>query len=306
MPYQVGETGYIDYDMLEKTASLFRPQLLIAGASAYPREWDYARMRKIADKHNAWFLADIAHISGLVVAKEAVNPFDYCDVVTTTTHKTLRGPRAGMIFFRKGKRIVDGKEVGDYNIEEAVNFAVFPSLQGGPHENVIAGIAVALKEAMEPSFTEYIRDVKKNAAKLGSELTGKGYTLITGGTDNHLVLWDLRPQGLTGSKVEKVLEFSSISANKNAVYGDTSALAPGGIRLGTPALTSRGFKEQDMVKIAEFLDRGVKLAVDIQSKSGKLMKDFAPAVETSEDVKKLRHDVEEFASQYPMPGYLDR
>lgn len=306
MPYQVNETGYIDYDMLEKTASLFRPQLLIAGASAYPREWDYARMRKIADKHNAWFLADMAHISGLVAAQEAVNPFDYCDVVTTTTHKTLRGPRAGIIFFRKGKRVVDGKEVGDYNIEEAINFAVFPSLQGGPHQNVIAGIAVALKETMEPEFKEYIRDVKKNAAKLGTELVAKGYTLVTGGTDNHLILWDLRPQGLTGSKLEKVLEFASISANKNSVYGDTSALAPGGVRLGTPALTSRGFKEKDMEKVAEFLDRGVKIAIEIQSKVGKLMKDFTPAVENSEEIKNLRHEVEEFASKFPMPGHLDR
>jgi len=306
MPYQVNETGYIDYDMLEKTASLFRPQLLIAGASAYPREWDYARMRKIADKHNAWLLADMAHISGLVAAQEAANPFDYCDVVTTTTHKTLRGPRAGIIFFRKGKRVVDGKEVGDYNIEEAINFAVFPSLQGGPHQHTIAAIAVALKEAMEPEFKEYIRDVKKNAAKLAAELVAKGYKLVTGGTDNHLVLWDLRPQGLTGSKLEKVLEFASISTNKNSVYGDTSALAPGGVRLGTPALTSRGFKEKEMEKIAEFLDRGVKIAIEIQSKVGKLMKDFTPAVENSEEIKNLQHEVEEFASKFPMPGYLDR
>jgi len=302
MPYQVNDTGYIDYDMLEKTAGLFRPQLIIAGASAYPREWDYARMRKIADKHSAWLLADIAHISGLVVAKEAVSPFEYCDVVTTTTHKTLRGPRSGMIFFRKGKRVVDGKEIGDYVLEEAVNNAVFPSLQGGPHENVIAGVAVALKEASQPEFHQYMKQVKKNAAKLGEELTNKGYKLVTGGTDNHLVLWDLRPQGLTGSKVEKIFELVSISANKNAVYGDTSALAPGGIRLGAPALTSRGFTEEDMVKVAGFLDRGVKIALDIQNKVGKQLKDFTPAAEKSEDVHKLREEVEAFASVFPMPG----
>lgn len=306
MPYQVNETGYIDYDMLEKTAGLFRPQLLIAGASAYPREWNYERMRKIADKHSAWLVADMAHISGLVATNEAVSPFDYCDAVTTTTHKTLRGPRSGMIFFRKGKRIVDGKEVGEYNLEEAVNAAVFPSLQGGPHENVIAGVAVTLKEAMEPEFKEYIVQVKKNAAKLASELIAKGYKIVTEGTDNHLILWDLRPQGLTGSKIEKLFEMVSISANKNAVYGDTSALAPGGIRLGTPALTSRGFKETDMVTVSEFLDRGLKIAVEVQKKVGKLLKDFTPALEASEDVKKLRHEVEEFASRFPMPGFVEK
>jgi len=306
MPYQVNETGYIDYDTLERNAGLFRPQLLIAGASAYPREWNYERMRKIADKHSAWLLADMAHIAGLVAVNEAVSPFDYCDVVTTTTHKTLRGPRSGMIFFRKGKRVVDSKEVGDYNLEEAVNSSVFPSLQGGPHDNVIAGVAVALKEVMEPEYKEYIRNVKKNSAKLAAELISKGYRIVTGGTDNHLILWDLKPQGLTGSKVEKTLETANISANKNAVYGDTSALAPGGIRLGTPALTSRGFKEADMVKVAEFLDRGVKIAIEVQNKVGKMLKDFTPALETSEEVKNLRRDVEEFAKNFPMPGLLEK
>jgi len=162
MPYQVDTTGYINFDQLEKNAALFRPKLLIAGASAYPRDWDYERMRAIADKHGAWLMADIAHISGLVLAGLANNPFKYCDVVTTTTHKTLRGPRAGMIFFRKGKRTVNGKLTDEeYDLEEAVNFAVFPSCQGGPHEHAIAGIAVALKEAMEPAYTEYAIQVKK-------------------------------------------------------------------------------------------------------------------------------------------------
>jgi len=211
-----------------------------------------------------------------------------------------------MIFYRKGLRVIDSKEVGDYNLDDAVNSAVFPSLQGGPHENVIAGVAVALKEVMEPQYTEYIRDVKKNAAKLAEELTKKGYKLMTGGTDNHLILWDLKPQALTGSKMEKVLELSSISANKNSVYGDTSALAPGGIRLGTPALTSRGFKEHDMIKVAEFLDRAIKISIDLQAKTGKMIKDFIPAVEASEDVKKLREEVEGFAQQFPMPGFSDK
>jgi len=276
--------------------------MIICGASAYPRDWDYARLRKIADRHNAYLLCDMAHISGLVAAQIVANPFDFCDVVTTTTHKTLRGPRAGMIFFRRGKRIVSDKEVGNYELEDAINAAVFPSLQGGPHENTIAGIAVALKEANTPEFKEYAIQVKKNSQKLGNELLNRGYKLVTNGTDNHLVLWDLRPLGLTGNKVEKVFELASVSTNKNSVYGDTSALAPGGVRLGTPALTTRGFKEEDIVKVAEFLDRGIKIALAIQEKSGKLMKDFTPAAQASEELKVLRKEIEDFAGKFPFPG----
>jgi len=302
MPYQVGADGLVDYDTLEKNAALFRPKLIICGASAYPRDWDYARLRKIADRFNAWLLCDMAHFSGLVAAQQVANPFDYCDVVTTTTHKTLRGPRAGLIFFRRGKRVVADKEVGDYDIEDSINSAVFPSLQGGPHENTIGAIAVALKEANTPEFKEYAIQVKKNAATLAAELIKQQYKIVTGGTDNHIVLWDLRPLGLTGNKVEKVFELASISTNKNSVYGDTSALAPGGVRLGTPALTTRGFKEHDIVKVAEFLTRGIKIALDIQGKVGKLMKDFTPAAEANEELKALRKDIEEFAANFPFPG----
>jgi len=304
MPYQVDfKTGYIDYDALERNAGLFRPKMIIAGASAYPRDWDYERLRKIADKHSAWLLCDMAHYSGLVATKQVKSPFEHCDIVTTTTHKTLRGPRAGMIFFRKGKRIVNGKEEGEYQLEDAVNFAVFPSLQGGPHENTIAGIAVALKEVMLPSFTDYAIQVIKNAKALAAELTKRGYDLVTGGTDNHLVLWDLRKNGLTGSKMEKLLEHVSISVNKNAVYGDVSALAPGGIRIGSPALTSRGMKEADFVKIAEFFDRGVKIATVIQEKRGKQLKDFELGLKDNEELKALKKEVEEFSVTFPMPGF---
>jgi len=302
MPYQVGADGLIDYDTLDKNAALFRPKLIICGASAYPRDWDYARLKKIADRHNAYLLCDMAHISGLVAAQQVSNPFEFCDVVTTTTHKTLRGPRAGMIFFRRGKRIVADKEVGNYEMEDAINAAVFPSLQGGPHENTIAGIAVALKEANSPEFKEYAIQVKKNAQKLASELLNRGFKIVTNGTDNHIVLWDLRPLGLTGNKVEKVFELASISTNKNSVYGDTSALAPGGVRLGTPALTTRGFKEEDIVKVADFLERCIKIALATQEKSGKLMKDFTPAAQASEELKAVRKEVEDFAGKFPFPG----
>ena len=164
-------------------AALFRPKLLIVGASAYPREWDYARFRKIADQHGAYLLADIAHISGLVAKKEADNPFNFCDVVTTTTHKTLRGPRAGLIFF---KRAPKGEKYSD--LESRINFAVFPSNQGGPHNNTIAGVAVALKQVASDDFKLYSNQVRLNAKVLGETLVSMGYKLVTGGTDNHLVL----------------------------------------------------------------------------------------------------------------------
>jgi len=302
MPYQVNSTGYIDYDELERNASLFRPQLIICGASAYPREWDYVRLRKIADDRGAYLMCDMAHISGLVATGEAESPFKYCDVVTTTTHKTLRGPRSGIIFYRKGKRVVHGKETEDYDLAERVDAAVFPSCQGGPHDNVIAAVAVTLKEAVQPSFKTYAKQVKANAKVLAEELMKKGYELQSGGTDNHLILWNLNKLGLTGSKMEKLYELVSISTNKNAVYGDTSALVPGGIRLGTPALTSRGFKEEDIRKAVEFLDRGVKIALETQNKVGKKLVDFIAALEKSEEIKQLKKEVEEYSKKFPFPG----
>jgi len=304
MPYQVSSSGLIDYDTLEKNAALFRPKLIIAGASSYPREWDYKRMREIADKVGAYFMCDMAHISGLVAAQVVASPFEYCDVVTSTTHKTLRGPRSGLIFFRRGKRIVAGKEVGEYDLEEPINFAVFPSCQGGPHENVIAGVAVALKEAATPEFKEYASQIKKNAARLGEELKKRGYVLATGGTDNHLVLWDLKTSDLNGNKMEKLFEHVSISVNKNAIFGDTSAITPSGVRLGVPALTTRGLKEEDFVHVAEFLHRGVQIAARVQAKTGRLLKDFVAALEGNEEIVQLKHDVEVFSRKFPLPGYL--
>jgi len=301
MPYQVSyQTGLIDYDRLEENAALFRPKMIIAGASAYPRDWDYKRLRQIANKHGAYLLCDMAHISGIVAAQECNSPFEYCDVVTTTTHKTLRGPRAGLIFFRRGTNEATGAA---YDYEERINNAVFPALQGGPHENTIAAVAVALKEAAEPEFKTYIQQVKKNAKVLAETLVSKGYSVVTGGTDNHLVLWDVRPQEMTGSKLEKLFELVSISVNKNAVYGDASALSPGGVRLGAPAMTSRGLTEADFVRIAELLHKGAQIAIAIQNKTGKLLKNYLPALETSEEVKALKEEVEAFASTFAMPGY---
>jgi len=300
MGYRINtETGLLDYDKLEEQARLFRPKMIVMGGSAYPREWDYARFRAIADSCHALLMADIAHIAGLVVAKEAANPFEYCDIVTTTTHKTLRGPRGAMIFFRKGVKS-DGEE---YDLENKINFAVFPALQGGPHNNTIAGIATALKQAASDEFKQYARNVKLNARALASKLMEKNYHIVTNGTDNHLMLWDLKPLGLTGSKMEALYELINISVNKNTCYGDENALAPRGVRLGTPAVTTRGLVESDMEVIAEFLDRGIKIALEVQSsmKGKKTLNEFKSRLESREDLAQLKEDVKVFSLRFPLP-----
>uniref|UniRef100_A0A3Q2VWR4 Serine hydroxymethyltransferase n=1 Tax=Haplochromis burtoni TaxID=8153 RepID=A0A3Q2VWR4_HAPBU len=258
---------------------------------------------------NAYLLADMAHITGLVAAKAIPSPFEHADLVTSTTHKSLRGARAGLIFYRKGVRSVDkkGKEIM-YDLEDKVNFSVFPSLQGGPHNHAIAGVAVALRQAQSPLFKEYIDQVLKNAKAMAAALLSKGYTLVSGGTDNHLVLVDLRPKGIDGARAERVLELASITANKNTCPGDKSALTPGGLRLGAPALTSRQFKEADFVQVVEFMDEGFKIALDVKKKTGKLQ-DFKNFLlqdpETVARIADLRHRVEAFARPFPMPGFSD-
>ncbi|KAG0239931.1 Serine hydroxymethyltransferase, cytosolic [Actinomortierella wolfii] len=302
MPYQVDpKTGLIDLDRLEENAKLFRPRILICGASAYPREWDYARFRKIADQHGAYLMCDMAHISGLVAGQEADSPFKYCDVVTTTTHKTLRGPRAGLIFFRRNK---DAKVEKGEDLESRVNQAVFPSIQGGPHNNTIAAIAVALKQAASPEFKQYAKQVIANSRALAAKLVSYGYKIQTDGSDNHLILWDLRPLKLTGSKVERICDDVSITLNKNSVCGDVSAVTPGGVRLGTAALTSRSFKEDDFVKVGEFLHRVIQIALRVQEKSkSKLLKDFVATLQGDEEAAQLKKDVEAFAKSFPFPGF---
>merc|ERR1712176_148211 len=293
-PYHVdSQTGYVDYDHMEKTAMVFRPKMLIAGASASPRDWDYARMRKIADATGAVLMADIAHISGLVATGEAASPFEYCDVVTTTTHKSLRGPRSGMIFFRKDERGFEGR----------INQAVFPALQGGPHEHQIAGVATQLLEVMTPEFHTYSKQVKKNAAALAARLASKGYTIASGGTENHLVLWDLKPQGITGSKYEKACDAVCITLNKNCVPGDRSAVSPGGVRIGAPALTTRKMCESDFEQIAEFLHEVLEASLKIQEKSGPKLKDFVALLDDDESIKSIRERVNKFATSFPMPGF---
>ncbi|GLJ29523.1 hypothetical protein SUGI_0581920 [Cryptomeria japonica] len=297
--------GHLTHGYYTSGALDFRPKLIICGGSAYPRDWDYARLRSVADKCGAMLLCDMAHISGLVAAQEAANPFDYCDLVTTTTHKSLRGPRAGMIFYRKGPKPPKKGQPEDavYDYEDKVNFAVFPSLQGGPHNHQIAALAVALKQVMTPGFKAYAKQVKANAVALGNYLMNKGYKLVTDGTENHLVLWDLRPLGLTGNKVEKVCDLCNITINKNAVYGDSSALSPGGVRIGAPAMTSRGLKEADFEKIAEFLHQAINITLSVQKEHGKLLKDFNKGLANNKDMENLKVEVEKFSASFDMPGF---
>ncbi|EIN08894.1 glycine hydroxymethyltransferase [Punctularia strigosozonata HHB-11173 SS5] len=304
LPYSIDHSNQlIDYKGLATQARIFKPRLIICGASAYPRDWDYAELRKTADEHGAFLMADIAHTSGLVAAGELADPFQYCDVVTTTTHKTLRGPRAGLIFFRKDSKYAD-------DLEKRVNDAVFPACQGGPHNNTIAGIATALHQACQPEWKAYAKQVIKNAQALAETLVAKDYKLQTNGTDNHLVLWDLRPLKLTGSKLEKLCDLVGITINKNAVAGDTSAQVPGGIRLGTSALTSRNMLEDDIKQVGEFLNRAVQIALVLQKEAGsKLLKDFVrvatqggEGLEGYKQVKELKKEVQEFARKWPLPG----
>jgi len=293
-PYQVDPTsGLIDYDQLARDAGLFKPAMVICGGSAYPRDYEYAKFRKIADDNGSLLMMDMAHISGLIATGEHASPFEFCDVVTTTTHKSLRGPRAGMIFFRKDDRGFEGK----------INQAVFPALQGGPHEHQIAGVATQLKEVMTPEFKVYIQQVKLNAAALANKLISLGYSMATGGTENHLVLWDLKPQKITGSKFEKTCDAVSITLNKNCVPGDRSAVTPGGVRIGAPALTTRKFLEADFEQIAVFLHETLLIALKLQEKSGPKLAAFVKLLEGDAEVAALRLKVHEFASTFPMPGF---
>ena len=300
MPYYLDEsTGLINYDQLERDAKLFRPKMIIAGASAYPRDIDYPRMRQIADSVGAFLMADMAHVSGLVAAGVVSSPFDHCDVVTSTTHKSLRGPRAGIIFYKKDT-------VRGLDLEKSINSAVFPGLQGGPHNRQIGALAFALKQAQLPEFKSYQEQVVRNSRAMASRLSDLGYDLVSGGTDNHLILVDLKSKGVDGARVETILDLASITLNKNSVPGDRSAIVPGGIRIGAPALTTRGFVEEAFVKVADMIDRGVKIAVDLKARTpgdGKLraFKAFVTS-ESFPEIDELRKEVHNFALSFPMPG----
>ena len=244
VPYGVSrEDERIDYDALEQIAVENKPKMIVAGASAYPRIIDFPRLREIADKVGAYLMVDIAHIAGLVAAGLHPSPVPYADIVTTTTHKTLRGPRGGVIMCKE-------------QFAKAIDKAVFPGMQGGPLMHVIAGKAVAFKEALSPEFKEYQKQVVKNAAAMADEFTRCGVRLVSGGTDNHLMLVDLRDKGMTGKELEKMLDEVNITVNKNTIpFEETSPFITSGIRIGTPSITSRGFKEEDARQIARLISK---------------------------------------------------
>jgi glycine hydroxymethyltransferase len=302
------ETGIIDYDRLEENALLYRPKVLVAGTSAYCRLIDYARMRKIADLVGAYLVVDMAHISGLIAAGVIPSPFEHADIVTTTTHKSLRGPRGAMIFFRKGVRSTDAKTGKEtlYDLEGPINFSVFPGHQGGPHNHTITALAVALKQATTPEFKQYQVQVVKNAKALEVEFKKLGYKLVADGTDSHMVLLDLRPKSLDGARVEAVLEQINIACNKNAIPGDKSALTPYGIRIGTPAMTSRGFGEEDFKRVAEYIDQAIKICRETQDalpKPDNKLKDFKAKVAGGEIAKinELKSTIAAWANSFPLP-----
>ncbi|VVC35916.1 Hypothetical protein CINCED_3A016081 [Cinara cedri] len=329
LPYHVDmETGLIDYDELEKSAKNFKPDIIIAGlckfkmcvevlfkmydllfvgVTSYPRTLDYKRFKEIAKASDSYLMADMSHISGLVAAGVIPSPFEYCDVVTSTTHKTLRGPRAGVIFYRKGvKSVSKSGENIMYDLEDRVNAAVFPGFQGGPHNNVIGGIAAAMRLATTQEFKDYQKQVLSNCKQLAESLKQLGYKISTNGTDVHMLLVDLRPINLTGSKAEFTLQTVEIVCNKNTVPGDKSAMNPYGIRLGTPALTTRGMKEHDIILVAELVHKGLTLALDAQKVSGPKLVNFKSTLTTDplfvDRVKALTKEVEDFAEKFYMPG----
>ena len=273
VPYGVDrETGMLDYDVVEKLAEECRPALIVAGASAYSRTLDFARFRAIADKVGAKLMVDMAHIAGLVAGGQHVSPVPYADIVTTTTHKTLRGPRGGMILSTRTE------EYG-----KLVNSAIFPGMQGGPLMHVIAAKAVAFGEALRPEFKEYQAQVVKNAKVLAQCLTDAGYDLVSGGTDNHLMLLDLSKRDITGKEAEHALDLAGITANKNTVPFETrSPFVTSGVRIGTAALTTRGMKEGDMLKVGGWI-------VDVLANA-----------QNETRLGEISKDVEKFATQFPI------
>eukprot|EP00828_Plagiopyla_frontata_P010722 TRINITY_DN1577_c0_g1_i2.p1 TRINITY_DN1577_c0_g1~~TRINITY_DN1577_c0_g1_i2.p1 ORF type:complete len:505 (+),score=56.37 TRINITY_DN1577_c0_g1_i2:154-1668(+) len=302
-PYQLDmKTGLIDYDALEELASRYRPKLIIAGASCYPRVIDYQRIKKICEKVKAIMMTDMAHISGLVAANVINDPFEFSDIVTTTTHKSLRGPRGSMIFYRLGEKQV-GKKTIKLDYKQKIDSAVFPGLQGGPHQHTIAAISTALREAASPEFKAYSKQVLANCKLLGDILVKKNYNLVSGGTDNHLLWIDLTAKGIDGGRLETVLEQAHIFVNKNTIPGDKSAVVPHGLRIGTPCITTRGAKESDMQIIADFLETGIEISKKLKSKvSGKKFQDYKNYVKEHtqdiDDIQNLKKQVIKFMSKF--------
>lgn len=280
------EDGIVDYDHLEKQALEHKPKLIICGASAYSRDWDYARIRQVADKIGALVLADISHPAGLIAKKHLASPFDHCHFVTTTTHKTLRGPRGGLIMMKtdfENTWGVKGPKGETRTLSQMLDLAVFPGTQGGPLEHVIAAKAVSFYEILQPEFGAYTQQVINNAQAAATALLEKGYNIVSGGTDNHLLLIDLRNKNISGKKAENTLVHADITINKNMVpFDDKSPFITSGIRIGVPAVTTRGLKEEHMPHIINWLDRVL----------------MSPDDETV--IATVRGEVNEFMQQFPL------
>ena len=298
--YKLGKDSLLDYDAIEQQVMKEKPQLLICGFTAYPRIIDFKRFGKIADKAGCWLMADISHITGLVIAGVHPSPVDYADVVMTTTHKTLRGPRGALIMVtEKGLK-------KDPELPKKIESAIIPGLQGGPHDNQTAAIAVALKEASKPSFTKYGEQIVKNSKALAEELTKYGFDLVSGGSDNHLILIDLRNKGVNGAVGALAMEVAGIVLNKNGVPRDTMPpFYPSGIRLGTPALTTRGMKEKEMKKVAAWMNEVIKEVSDLSLPEDKearkeVWKKHKAAIEKNKNLIKISKEVKAFCSKFPL------
>ncbi len=264
------DTELLDYDEIRKTALAVKPKIIVSGATAYPRQVDFKAFSEIAKEVGAISMADIAHVAGLIAGGVYLSPFPYTDVITTTTHKTLRGPRGGMIMCKE-------------EFAKAIDSSVFPGMQGGPHEHAIAAMAVAFGEALQPEFKDYAKQIVKNARALAEYLMENGFRIVTGGTDTHLILVDLQPKGITGKEAEETLDIAGITVNKNTIPFDTrKPFDPSGIRLGTPPVTTRGMKEAEMKQIGKFIAR----AIDSKDKPEKL--------------EKIQQEVKEFCRPFPV------
>ena len=284
--YHTGKDGYLDYDEMIKMVKTEKPKLIFVGATAYPRIFEWERLREIADLSNAWLAADISHIAGLVVAGAHPSPVGQAHVTMTTTHKTLRGPRGAIILCNGNlSNPLKAVERTEENLPTLIDRAIIPGLQGGPHNHQTAAIAVALREAAQPSFKKYGQQIVKNAKTLAEELLKKDYQLVTGGTDNHLLLIDLTNKKIIGADAEKALGKAGITVNKNTVpFDPRSPFSPSGIRLGTPALTTRGMEEKEMVQIASWIDQAIT-----NSENPKIL-------------NKLSNEIREFCLQFPLPS----
>lgn len=265
------KTGKVDFEEVEKLAKKHKPKVIMSGFTAYPRAFEFKKFKEIADKVGAYHVADISHIAGLVAGGAHPSPFPWTDMVMTTTHKSLRGPRGAMIFANKKSAVAKKKKV---DLASALDKAIIPGLQGGPHDNVTLAKAQAFQEALKPEFKTYAKQIVKNAKALAKSLKAKGFDLVSGGTDTHLILMDVRNMGVDGMEAEKRLEKVGIIANRNSVPGDTSPFRPSGVRLGTPTLTTRGMEEKEMEEVADLIFRAIKKESGVKKEVLNLCKRF--------------------------------